>query len=181
MIEVAVRQQDPFRRDLELIDRLADVRDVAARIYDGRAIGGGAGDDRAVLLDRRDRHDGDFERLHGKSFRSEDASASYRQAVLPREVLQRGLRPCAEMLDYLCRSKRTELGGGAMVLTASDSDEKSRCEQIAGASGINELVDWRGFHDFVALARHDHTTLFAARHHGEPHVIAQRRGRGVEV
>src|SRR5436305_1670449 len=105
----------------------------------------------------------------------------YSEAVVLRECLQRGFRPRAEMLDYLCRSKRTELGGGAMVLTASDSDEKSRCEQIAGASGINELVDWRGFHDFVALARHDHTTLFAARHHGEPHVIAQRRGRGVEV
>src|SRR6185503_3327495 len=64
MIEVAVRQKNSFRGDLELIDRAADVRDVAARIDDGCAVGGGAGDDRAILLDRRDRHDGDLEGLH---------------------------------------------------------------------------------------------------------------------
>jgi hypothetical protein len=38
MIEMSVRQQDAFRRDFELIDRLADVRDIAARIDDGGAI-----------------------------------------------------------------------------------------------------------------------------------------------
>jgi hypothetical protein len=64
MIEMPMREQDFLRRDLELIDRVADVRDVAARIDDRGAVGGGAGDDRAVLLDRRDRHDGDLERLH---------------------------------------------------------------------------------------------------------------------
>ena len=50
VIDVAMRQQNLFRRDLELIDRLADARDVAARIDDRGAVGGRARDDRAVLL-----------------------------------------------------------------------------------------------------------------------------------
>ena len=44
--------------------QVVDEDQVLMRIDNGRAVGGGAGDDRTVLLDRRDRHDGDFERLH---------------------------------------------------------------------------------------------------------------------
>src|SRR5436305_12413084 len=56
------------------------------------------------------------------SFRSEDASASYRQPVLPYEVFQRSLGPCAEMLDHLGGRECAELRSGAVVLAARQPD-----------------------------------------------------------
>src|SRR6267154_2232161 len=92
-------------------------------------------------------------------------SALYRKPGLLCEVLERCLGPRTEMLDHFGGGERAELGGSPVVLIARKPDQEPRGEQIARAGGIDELVDRRRVHDFVAFARHDHAAFFAARHH----------------
>jgi len=65
VIDVAVREPDLFNRDAGLADRLADPRQVAARVDDHRAFGGVAPEQRAVLCKGRDGHNGGAGLGHG--------------------------------------------------------------------------------------------------------------------
>ena len=130
--------------------------------------------------ERRDRDDGDFQRLHG-GFTRGRMPPHIVKPVLLREGLQRGLRPRAEMLDHLGGRERAEPRAVAMVLAARKPGHEPGGEQVARAGRIDELVDRRGRHRLVAFARDHDAALFAARHHRELHVVAQRRERGVEI
>src|ERR1043165_3915660 len=108
-------------------------------------------------------------------------SASYREPVLLREGFERGLGARAKMLDASRRRERAEPRGGAVVLAAREAHQESGGEQVARNRGVDQPVDRRGL-DRLLLRAGDHYAAFlAARHHRELHVIAQRRGGGVEI
>src|ERR1700752_2410988 len=65
----------------------------------------------------------------------------YLQAVLLRELLQRHLRPRADVLDDFCRGQRAEPAGILVTDTARKAKQKAGREQIAGARGIDDPLD----------------------------------------
>jgi hypothetical protein len=64
MVDMAVREPDFLDRDLALIDGAPDLYEIAARIDDDGALRLRAPQQRAVLLERRDRDDDGAEVLH---------------------------------------------------------------------------------------------------------------------
>src|SRR4051794_12454224 len=112
---------------------------------------------------------------------SEERRPSYSEPVVLREGFQRRLGPRAEMLDDFGCRKRAEPRTVAMILAAGEAGEEPGSEQIARAGRVHQPVDRRRGDGLVAFPRNHHTTLLAARHHGELHVTAQRRERGIEI
>src|SRR5882757_270147 len=103
------------------------------------------------------------------------------EAVIPRQILQRGLGPSAEMLDHLGSGERSKPCSRAIVHAARQSDQKTCGEEIARASGVDQPLDRARWNGVGLLAGHNQTSFFAAGDHGKPHVVAQRLDRGVEV
>src|SRR5215218_844580 len=72
--------------------------------------------------------------------------ALHRQPVLPRQLLQRHLRPRADMLDHLGRGERPEPAGRFIARVADEAEQEAGGEQVTGAGGVDELLDREGRH-----------------------------------
>ena len=68
-----------------------------------------------------------------------EGAALYRQPVLLRQLLQRHLRPRADMLDHLGGRQRAEPAGILVAGIAHQPEQESGGEQIAGAGGVDQL------------------------------------------
>ena len=67
--------------------------------------------------------------------------ALHRQPVLPRQLLQRHLRPRADVLDHLGRRQRAEPARRLIAGVADQAEQEAGGEQIAGAGGVDELFE----------------------------------------
>src|SRR3954466_4797356 len=69
------------------------------------------------------------------------ASASGWQPALLRQLLQRGLRPRADMLDHFSGGKRSQSPGFLIAQPTDQPEQKSGGEQVARASGVDQFVN----------------------------------------
>src|ERR1700727_429514 len=81
----------------------------------------------------------------------QSVKSSIRQAIIAGEVLERGFRPRAEVLDHFARGQRAEAAAGAIVGTAGETGQETRGEQIAGACGVDDTLDRKSRHRLDAV------------------------------
>ena len=103
------------------------------------------------------------------------------EAVVPGEVLQRGLGPSAEMPNHLGGGQGAKPGGVAIVGPARHSDQKSRREQVARPCSIDHALDGVCANGLGFIPCDDHAAPLAARDHGSSGILAQGIERRVEI
>ena len=85
------------------------------------------------------------------------------------------------MLDHFGRGKRAQPPGILMAGAAHQPEQESGGKEIAGARGIDHLVDRKRRHRNEAVGRCHHAAFLAAGDDAESNVAAQLLQRGVKI